>query len=151
MRNKVLMTILDHFQQHDFFFVSQREFYETGRHIAVSNILASFLSFLFPHVKSTVHSLQFDLLICKVVRTWFHSQVTFLLPLRCLCEQHLDHFYFILKEENMVASGVGELNDYFSKAFTKSVFKDIQNTWHGQTINGIALTNWERERLSRCA
>lgn len=153
VRSKLLQKILDHFQQHDFFFypVLQREFYETGRHIAVSSILTLFLSFLFPHVKSAVHDLQCDLVICKVVRAWFHSWVTFLLPLRCWFEQHSDHVYFILKDENLVASGVGERNDCFSKAFTKSVFKDIWNTWHSPTINGIALINWERVRLSHCA
>lgn len=152
VRSKLLQKILDHFQQHDFFFPAlQREFYDTGRHIAVSSILTLFLPFLFPHVISAVHNLKFHLVICKVVRAWFHSWVTFLLPLRCWFEQHSDHVYFILKDEKLVASGVGELNDCFSKAFTKSVFKGIWNTWHSSTINGIALINWERIRLSNCA
>lgn len=45
-----------------FFLELQREFYDTGRHIAFSSILSFFLSFLFPHVKSAVHDLRFDLL-----------------------------------------------------------------------------------------
>lgn len=45
-----------------FFIELQREFYDVGRHIAFSSILSFFLSFLFPHVKSAMHDLQFDLL-----------------------------------------------------------------------------------------
>lgn len=89
-------------------------------------------------------------LLSKVVRTWLHSWVTFLLPLRCWFGQHSDHFCFILRVKYLIASGVGELNGCFSKAFTKSVFNAIWNSWHNQTINGI-LINWERLRLPHCA
>lgn len=62
MNKKLLQPNLDHFQQYDFFIELQREFYDTGRHIAFSSILSFFLSFLFPHVKSAMHDLQLDLL-----------------------------------------------------------------------------------------
>lgn len=150
--NRKLQPNLDHFQQFAFFLELQREFYDTGRHIVFSSILSFFLSFLFPHVKSAVHDLQFYLLPflqSSQNLTPFMSDLS--LPLRCWFGQHSDHFYFILQDKNLVASGVGELNDCFSKAFSKSVFKAIWNSWHGWTINGIALINWERIRLSHCA
>lgn len=138
VRSKFLQKILDNFQQHDFFFpVLQREFYETGRRIAVSSILTIFLSLLFPHVQSAVHDLQCDLVICKVVRAWFHSWVTFLLPLGCWFEQHSHRVDFILKDENLVASGVGELNDCFSKSIHQVCIQrhlkylaQPNNKWH---------------------
>jgi hypothetical protein len=62
MDGKLLQTIWIISNRLSFFLGLQREYYDTGRHIAFSSILNIFLPFLFPHVKSAEHDLQFDLL-----------------------------------------------------------------------------------------
>lgn len=130
----------------------QREFYDTGRHIAFPSTLSFFLSFLFPHVKSAMHDLQFDLLPflqSSQNLTPFMSDLS--PPSQMLIWATFISLCFVLRDKYLVDSGVGEFNDCFSKALTKWIFKAIWSSWHRGTINGITFINWERLRLSHCA